>query len=196
MGKRQDYLLIAIISAVVLGAVVYILYTRKWCSSGSSESYEYQEFQPMYGNPPCPGTFPNSVDVEKLRVLAGKTPAGKLLFNILMGNGNNCDPSLPQYGLLFCAYTPKMFSGANDARHVLSTLSLKSAKAKQVMSILLNTMNNLVRFYKMNGISDPCNRMNLFVQHVQPIKNFVQSISSNLANLIKLSVTGEVSLSD
>lgn len=191
MGKRKDYLLIAVISAIVLAAVLYILYTRKWCSPESSESYEYQDF-----NPPCPGTFPTSVDIEKLRVLAVKTPAGKLLFNVLMGNGNNCDPSLPQYGLLFCAYTPKMFSGVNDVRHVLSTLSLKSPKAKQVMSSLLNSMNNLVRFYKMNGISDPCNRMNLFVQHVQPIKNFVQSISGSLANLIKLSVTGEVSLSE
>lgn len=196
MAKRNVQTIAALVAAIVFIAVIYLLYTGKWCISSSSSDEGYSACaQHPFGNQPAPGSFPSDVHIAKLRKMAASNPAGQFLFNVLMGNGNNGNPGLPQFGLLFCVYTPRMFTGCDDVRPQLANMKLSSDRAKMVMSKLLRSMNNLVNFYYQNGISDPCNRMNLFVQHVQPIRNYISQISSALANLIPMTVTGEVSLS-
>lgn len=192
MAKRNVQTMVALVAAIVFIAVIYLVYTGKWCISTSPSDEGYSGCAPPYGNQPAPGSFPSDVHIQELRKLAASNPAGQFLFNVLMGNGNNGNPGLPQFGLLFCVYTPRMFTGCEDVRPHLAHMTLTSDRAKALMSKLLRAMNNLANFYYQNGISDPCNRMNLFVQHVQPIRNFIAQISSSLADLIPMTVTGEV----
>lgn len=156
------------------------------CSKKSSESYK--KFTPVKQS------FPYGMDLKKLAEIAKQNETAAFLYQVLLGDGNNGDPNLPSYGLLFCLYTPRMFTGATDVRPLLANLQTTTYRAELVRNMAVSSMNALDQYFRANGISNPCDRMNLFVHQVQPIRNYNKMISAFVADLIPMTLTGEISI--
>lgn len=187
------------VGLAILAVVILCATCMKKSKPTPIESYEDgmcapRAYQQVYGQMPVRASLPEWIDLKQLRTIADSNKAANFLYNVMIGDGNNGNPSLPSYGFLFCVYTPKMFSGNNDVRKLLRAMKVTSIRAKIVMDLLLVSMDGLVRFYDENGISNPCDKFNLFVQHVQPIKTYIYLIAAFLADLIPLTQSGEITL--
>lgn len=177
---------------VVVVALFFIIVTI--VGKSCTESYEcnppkaYDEVQGVKG---VPHSYPKFLELNKLSKIAKENETANFLYRVLLGDGQNGNPMLPSYGLLFCLYTPKMFSNP-DVRVLLRGLVLKSSRAEFYMKSLLNAMDSLEKYYRVNGISNPCDRMNLRTQNTQIIINHNHLISAFLGQLILLTTSDEL----
>lgn len=183
-----------VLAVVVALFIIVVAIVNKFCT----ESYEcnppkaYDQVQGIKG---VPHSYPKFLELDKLSKIAQENETANFLYRVLLGDGQNGNPMLPSYGLLFCLYTPKMFSNP-DIRVLLRGLQLKSCRAEFYMKSLLCAMDNLEKYYRVNGISNPCDRMNLSTHNTQIIINHNHLISAFLAQLMYLSVSDEVCIPD
>lgn len=189
--------------ALLLFLVVFVIIMcvfRKWID----QQLEYYENMPklvfpkvyadLYGGASVKATFPKAIDLKKLKELSNNNATSLFLYRVLLGNGNNANARLPSHGLLFCLYKPTMFQGVNDVRPLIREMKTSSCKLKPMIKLLLTYMDSLDEYYRLNGITNPCNRMNVQTHQVEPIIHLSHLVAAACADLIPYAASGEIEI--